>query len=102
MFQPEIVSRDKYGYWLHSVVAESLEDVPIPCLPQAADMEFSFVSFDTDAPELFQKRYFEEGNPGVTEWTPTTPEGDGWFLLGIYDTEDGPYACFTRPISIKI
>jgi hypothetical protein len=25
------------------------------------------------------------------------PAGEGWFLAAIYDTEDGPYACYARP-----
>ena len=32
-------------------------------------------------------------------WEPTVPEGDGWFLFALYDTEDGPHACFTRPLN---
>ena len=28
---------------------------------------------------------------------PKAPEGEGWFLLGLWDTEDGPFAWYVRP-----
>ena len=34
----------------------------------------------------------------VAEWSPT-PQGDGWILVGIWDTEDGAQACFVKPQS---
>jgi hypothetical protein len=97
MFQPEKVERDVYGYWFHSAVRDSEEDQPINELPGAEGMEFRYVSFDNDASEKMQRRYFEDDEFNISDWNPTKPEGDGWFLLCIYDTEDGPHACFTRP-----
>lgn len=97
MITPETVKRDGYGYWFHSAVRDSEEDQPIDELPCAEGMEFSYVSFDSDASEEMQRRYFEDDSCDISDWNPTKPEGDGWFLLCVYDTEDGPYACFTRP-----
>ena len=38
-----------------------------------------------------------DGAPSVvTDWQPTSPDGDGWFVLAIFDTEDGPVAHFAR------
>jgi hypothetical protein len=34
---------------------------------------------------------------GVMDWTPTAPEGEGWSLSGIFDSEEGPFALFTKP-----
>lgn len=31
-------------------------------------------------------------------WQPTPPDGDGWLLAAIYETENGPQAMFARPI----
>lgn len=107
MLKPETVERDKWGWWLHSVVSESREDTPVTELPEAAGMEFRFISFDSDAPDELQKRYYGEGEElaeemfDVSTWQPTPPKGEGWFLIGIYDTEDGPAACFTRQASIS-
>jgi hypothetical protein len=51
MFQPEKVERDRYGFWLHSALRNAPEDVPITDLPDSVGMEFSFVSFESDAPD---------------------------------------------------
>jgi hypothetical protein len=108
MFSPEPVERDKYGFWYHSALKNS-EEEDLTEIDGAEDMEFSLVSFEDDAPEELRELYAQalnvthtiEGVPSweqaVKAWQPTTPEGAGWFLFGIYDTEDGPYACFTRP-----
>lgn len=34
---------------------------------------------------------------GVADWTPVAPEGEGWTLSGIFDSDEGPYALFTKP-----
>jgi hypothetical protein len=105
MFQPEKLERDKYGFCFHSVLDRLEEDQPIEALPEAVGMEFAYVEFFDDAPAELQKIYDEAGDPmskvmwedAVKAWNPTPPEGGGWFLIAIYDTEDGPYACFARP-----
>jgi hypothetical protein len=68
-------------------------------------MEFRYVEFYDDAPAPLLEKYENGGSPwssdtwedAVKAWQPTPPEGEGWFLLTVYDTEDGPYACFARP-----
>lgn len=108
MFQPEEVERDKYGFWYHSALKESQEE-DITKVEGAEGMEFKFVSFESDASDELQGLY-ERGSTlnvndtsadgwvdAVRAWEPTKPEGDGWFLFAIYDTDDGPHACFTRP-----
>ncbi|HEX8653088.1 MAG TPA: hypothetical protein VF708_19885 [Pyrinomonadaceae bacterium] len=98
MLQPEEVRRDKYGYWLHSVLTrEEYVDKSFTEIPELGDMQIHLVDFETDVPEEMARRYFEAGEPDVTEWQPTSPLGDGWFLISISDSEDGPFACFARP-----
>jgi phosphohistidine swiveling domain-containing protein len=42
------------------------------------------------------------GDSNVTTWNPTAPEGDGWYVAGIYQDEDeGPFAVFARPAGEK-
>src|SRR5690606_25065389 len=36
--------------------------------------------------------YFEHGSSDFSGWNPLPPQGDGWFLISIHDTEDGPVA----------
>ena len=105
MIQPEPVERDQYGFWLHPALLKLEDEQPISELPEAAGMDLRFVEFFDDAPEELRKMYDEAGSPGssvmwedaVRAWQPTKPEGDCWFLLAVYDTEDGPEACYTRP-----
>lgn len=63
-----------------------------------AGFEDHYVEFDGDcADESIIKRYFEDCE-GPIGWEPTKPEGDGWMLVAIYDTENGPYAMFVRKV----
>lgn len=98
MFQQETLERDRYGFCFNSALNKS-EEEDITKHPDAEGMEFHFVSFESDASADLQEIYLSNVNwpCAVNEWQPTPPKGEGWFLLAIYDTEDGPYACFTRP-----
>lgn len=51
---------------------------------------------DLDESSQVYKDFFEKGGCDVSGWTPSTPNGDGWFLLSINDTEDGPIAMWAR------
>jgi hypothetical protein len=42
------------------------------------------------------------GDNNITAWNPTAPEGDGWYIAGIYsDENEGPFAVFARPSAEK-
>lgn len=63
-----------------------------------AGFESHYVEFDGDCTdEAIVKRYFEDGD-GPIGWEPSRPNGDGWQLVAIYDTENGPYAMFVRKV----
>lgn len=55
----------------------------------------STMQYDCDD-EAALERYFEHEEADCSAWTPTPPEGEGWMLSDIYDTEDGPQALFLR------
>lgn len=38
-----------------------------------------------------------EGDPNVSSWIPSAPEGDDWALSAICETDEGPFAVFARP-----
>ena len=113
MFQAEEVERDKYGFWLHSAFTKpAAEEVDVTKLPISEGMEFRFVDFEGDASEELHERYHSDVGllvanhreawcEAVSEWEPTWPPGEGWFIVGIYDTEDGPCAAFARPKNDK-
>jgi hypothetical protein len=54
------------------------------------------VCFESDASHEQKERYDEGNSPDCSYWTPSWPEGDGWLLAAIYDTEDGPVALYVR------
>lgn len=96
MINEEPVKRDNYGFYLHSALANLEEDKPITSLPEAEGMIFYYLAFDNDVSEEVLDKYIESGSPDVSFWQPSSP-GNGYFLVAIYDTEDGPYACFAKP-----
>jgi hypothetical protein len=41
-------------------------------------------------------QWYDAALDDCSGWSPAPPAGEGWLLLEIYDTEDGPYAMFGR------
>ncbi|AUX72451.1 hypothetical protein [Erwinia pyrifoliae] len=97
------VERDEDGYWTHPDLF-----VPANGMEFGAPGEFeSWKSvnrvtghlqwMESDATEE-QKAAYESGDGDVSQWKPTSPEGGGWFIASIYDTEDGPVCYWLRPV----
>jgi hypothetical protein len=95
LLAPREIKRDDEGWLTHPDFPVCDEGTHAGKFLEAFGIEAKFVSMDSDDPEGAE-RYFEAGEPDCSYWTPTTPTGDGWILLEIYDTEDGPYAMFGR------
>ncbi|MFA6204169.1 MAG: hypothetical protein WC710_13415 [Gallionella sp.] len=81
---------DEYGFFCHPDVPGEEESDDVPALCADAGWECSLVSGDD---------IVDEGSCeyDATKWTPEAPAGDGWLLVAVYDTEDGPYAMFVKP-----
>lgn len=45
-----------------------------------------------------QMEALEAGEFDFSLWNPTPPEGEGWFIGSIHDTEDGPVCYWMRPV----
>jgi hypothetical protein len=63
-----------------------------------AGYDVHFELMDNDIPEgspLFLS-YWGDGDPDISDWEPSPPEGERWQLIGIWDSEDGPFAMFIR------
>jgi hypothetical protein len=95
LLAPRDIVRDKEGWLSHPDFPDLDEDVNAQEFLEAFHIEAAFVSMESDDP-TGAARYFAAGEPDCSYWTPTAPDGDGWMLLDIYDTEDGPYALFGR------
>lgn len=92
------VVRDADGYWTHPHLPEFSENTSAKTLTDweaTQELESRIVMFEDEAPEGHP--YYATGSTNISDWHPTRPEGDGWFLLSIHDTENnGPMAWFAR------
>lgn len=80
--QPMEPQRDSYGYWCH------------PDMPEIETSE----QFDNwiSSQGLQYALHCLEGDTDILAWQPSMPEGEGWFIASIHDTEDGPVCLWIR------
>lgn len=105
--------RDAQGWAQHPDLENLLQDVEDPeridmdaDVPldldkiKAAGYEAAFVLMADQRTETDAEwhRYFIEGEPDASGWEPDAPDGEGWRLVAVYDTEqgEGPAAMFVR------
>lgn len=101
---PEVVERDEDGYWMHSQFPQTEVDSEIEDWISENELENKFVFMESDIDEdkhPAYDRYFHAGEPDFHDWEPSKPVGQGWFIGGIYETEDGPVCAWLRPVSEK-
>ncbi|WP_447879198.1 hypothetical protein [Serratia fonticola] len=95
--------RDQRGYWTHPNYF-----VPTNGMEYAAPGEFEawleahrlvgdLRWMEEDATDD-QLASFEAGDGNISQWNPTPPTGEGWFVGSIHDTEEGPICYWLRPI----
>ncbi len=91
-------NRDEYGCFYHPDIPswdDEREESIAPLLKaQGFDLQCVPGDFSDEAMEEGGERYWKE----MRSWNPE-PNGDGWRLVAIYDTEDGPYAMFVKPLA---
>ncbi len=90
--------RDDNGFWTHPAWPLTDDEEGIPNLWfEERGLQLKVVEFEYDAEEEIQEKYYETGAPDCSAWTPTIPEGEGWFVFSVHDTESGPVCVFVRP-----
>lgn len=105
--KPAEIVRDKYGFWVHPVLdkylRELLGDREFTTESEHASMLIHFninvrcSAMEWDCTEELADKYWGEGDVNAAkEWQPTPPKGDGWFLVSINDTDDGPVAWWAK------
>lgn len=95
LLSPRAITRDEDGWLAHPAIPICDEGVRYDDLLAVFGVQISIVSMENQAPELAD-RYFEDGAQGCADWNPVPPQGEGWLLLEIYDTEEGPHALYGR------
>lgn len=96
--------RDENGFWTHPEYFE-----PANGNEYSAPGEFDAwleqhnlmyhalaLECDEQADEVAEKYGNGQLDGDISEWKPTRPDGDGWFIGSIHDTEDGPYCIWLR------
>lgn len=92
------IDRDANGYWSHPY---------LPLFPEGLTRERQdawLKSQQLEARLVWDERFEEHpdpdfGNADISGFEPTPPEGDGWFLLAIEQSEDGEArAWYARPV----
>lgn len=98
MIQAHLVERDQFGFWTHP----NYPDLGDNCSSSEAQetlrrlgLELQNVFMKSDAPRLYDSARSDQR---YSEWIPTRPEGAGWFVLSIHDTDNGPVCQYVRPL----
>ncbi len=98
MIQAHLVERDQFGFWTHP----NYPDLADNCSCSEAQetlrrlgLELQNVFMESDAPRLYDSARSDQR---YSEWIPTRPEGAGWFVLSIHDTDNGPVCQYVRPL----
>ncbi|WP_174874209.1 hypothetical protein [Vogesella oryzae] len=98
LIQPVEPVRDECGHWWHPGIPDFDEDTDAYAAwlkeQQLTTNTAWLESEDVEHPAYVN--YFDNEDGDISEWQPKPPAGDGWFLLAIFDTEDGPAATFVK------
>lgn len=91
-FGPVEVVRDKDGWWWHPNIPDfgGGED-PAPYRAWLEEQRLEVKGWNS-GDETYD---LPEEDAACTAWNPESP-GPEWFLLGIFDTDDGPYVQWAR------
>jgi len=93
---PRGIVRDQDGMLSHPAVPYLDEDVNYETFFAAFGIEAAFIHMENDVDCDTYDQYVASNSANCSFWTPSAPVGDGWLLLEIYDTEDGPVALYVR------
>ncbi|HAU5648027.1 hypothetical protein [Serratia nevei] len=95
--------RDQYGYWTHPDYftpangAEYGAPGEFEAWKEANRVTGALQWMENHA-TAEQIDAYESGDGDISDWAPTPPAGNGWFIGSIHDTEDGPVCYWLRPI----
>lgn len=95
MIEAAPVARDEYGFWSHPELPDFDEGdgAKYRSWLEQQQLTAQRVDMEDDASDELNDRVMDGDIAAAADWTPTSP-GPDWFLLAIYDTEDGPVAWF--------
>ena len=89
------VVRDSDGWWYHPNIpsfGEGEDTAPYIAWTKAKGLELKGWHSGDEIYDL------PEEDAACTAWNPESP-GPEWFLMGIFDTDDGPYVQWARKVT---
>lgn len=95
--------RDENGMWFHPGIPWDLvpEDTSLAPYLKAWGFAFKFDELESEDSEAHARYFNADDDPDFSFWNPEPPEGEGWFLGAMFDTEDGPCAVWIKPLPPK-
>lgn len=107
--EPVEVARDAEGWFSHpqyltepewdDVETFTREEFDKYCTERC--IETAVTEMESDDFEMHD-RYCDEGQCDCSAWEPSRPTGEGWFILSIHDSEDGPVCIWGRSIKVNL
>ncbi|QOD84150.1 hypothetical protein [Chromobacterium haemolyticum] len=95
VFAPVEVQRDEYGQWVHPCIRWTREGFKTKEWLEGHGIETTcdWMENEENADELFA---IHEKTGSFISWHPKPPKGEGWHMLALHDTDDGPIAWWYR------
>ncbi|EIH2744665.1 hypothetical protein LO291_004108 [Salmonella enterica] len=100
--RPVAVTRDCNGFWSHphyfTPSGDEASQADSNTWLRLNHLVCAFRWLENDAlPQIIEA--CGNGVADISEWQPSVPAGDGWFIGSIHDTEDGPVCVWLREVS---
>ncbi|HDL6887666.1 TPA: hypothetical protein PXM39_003627 [Yersinia enterocolitica] len=97
---PEIVQRDEQGCWTNSNFYTGTDALFNHWLEkQNLEHCISFMDCGDDSTCQALMAKYNSGSADFSGWLPEAPEGGGWFVGSIHDSEEGPVCIWLRFIT---
>ncbi|CAB3858705.1 hypothetical protein LMG26788_02145 [Achromobacter pulmonis] len=95
------VQRDSEGYWTHpahpSFDEDQAEEARAWFGVQQLEYHIAYLESEAEDHPAVVAYWGDAGDSNISAWEPPRPEGEGWFVLSIHDTEDwGPVCVWVR------
>lgn len=96
--KPMEPQRNREGYWTHPDyrVCETSEQFNAWQAEQGFECSVVMLDGDDGIGAQDAGERYAEGDTDILAWQPSKPEGEGWFMVSIHDTEDGPVCVWIR------
>jgi len=96
---PVTVIRDPDGFWTHphyfNPAGDSNNRSEFGDWLHRHNLTYTICWMENDAsPHVIEA--WTAGHIDISDWQPSTPAGEGWFIGSIHDTEDGPVCVWLR------